>query len=91
MVEIPLLAWFSREYAERYPEKVRAASANSTRPFMSDALFHVVLDAMNIRTPLLLPARSLASDTYQPLPRRTLHGRFDYDGSRVAPAGSTAK
>ena len=85
MVEIPMLAWFSPAYGERYPEKLRAASRNRTQPFMSDALFHVVLDVMDVRTPLLLPTRSLASATYGSVPRRTLHGRFHYDDRKSDP------
>ena len=87
MVEIPMLAWFSPAYGKRYPEKLRAASQNGARPFMSDALFHLVLDVMDVRTPLLLPERSLASDTYHSEPRRTLHGRFRYDDRRSDPGG----
>ena len=87
MVEIPMLAWFSPAYGKRYPEKLRAASQNRAQPFMSDALFHFVLDVMDVRSPLLLPARSLASDTYHSEPRRTLHGRFRYDDRRSDPGG----
>ena len=43
-IEIPALVWASKEFRERYPEKISAIEAAVDRPYRTDYLIHAVLD-----------------------------------------------
>lgn len=51
--------WWSDTYANRYPHLIEALKDNSTKPFLTDALFHTALEAAQINTPVFKPAESL--------------------------------
>ena len=46
------MVWFSEKYKEKFPEKVKAAVLNKDKRFRSDFLFHTILDAGEIETPV---------------------------------------
>ena len=45
---IPMLFWYSDEYARRYPEKLAAARANASRPLNTRAVFYSMTDMAGI-------------------------------------------
>jgi len=45
---IPLLFWYSDEFARRFPEKVAAARTNSLRPLNTRVVFHSLADMAGI-------------------------------------------
>ena len=45
---VPLLVWYSEEYAARYPRKVQAMRQNKTTPVSSDVVFYSLLDIAGI-------------------------------------------
>ena len=51
--------WYSPKYASFYPQKVAALRANAHRRVSTDYIFHTVLDAGAITTPVLDRGRSL--------------------------------
>lgn len=45
--------WYSTKYAEKYPEKIKAALHNSLNEWNSDIIFHSVIDAADIKTDII--------------------------------------
>ena len=45
---VPLIVWYSDEYAEMHPEKVTALLQNKNTPVSSDVIFYSLLDIANI-------------------------------------------
>jgi glucan phosphoethanolaminetransferase (alkaline phosphatase superfamily) len=45
---IPMLFWYSSEFALRYPEKISAARVNATRPLNTRVVFHSLADMAGI-------------------------------------------
>jgi glucan phosphoethanolaminetransferase (alkaline phosphatase superfamily) len=46
------IIWFSDKYKEIFPQKVKAALLNKDKHFRSDFLFHTILDAGEIESPV---------------------------------------
>jgi glucan phosphoethanolaminetransferase (alkaline phosphatase superfamily) len=53
------MVWFSDEYARRFPGKVNAALQNKDKHFRSDFLFHTILDAGEIKSPVRIDNLSI--------------------------------
>lgn len=49
---VPLLVWYSDEYATLNPDKVQALHNNRTKPLSSDVVFYTLLDLAGIREPV---------------------------------------
>jgi glucan phosphoethanolaminetransferase (alkaline phosphatase superfamily) len=45
---IPMLFWYSHEYAQKYPRKLAAARANASRPLNTRAVFYSLTDLAGI-------------------------------------------
>lgn len=45
---VPMLIWYSEEYATLYPQKVQAMQQNKTTPVSSDVVFYSMLDMAGI-------------------------------------------
>lgn len=56
---VACMVWTSDEFRRRYPEKAEALKKNATRDFSTSAMFHSVLDAASISTPVLNPGLSV--------------------------------
>lgn len=56
---VACLVWTSPEFSRRYPDKVAALESNATRNFSTAAMFHSVLDAASVATPVFNPGLSL--------------------------------
>lgn len=47
-LHIPSLAWFSKQYRDRYPEHVKAAADNAYAPATTHSMFHTIADIASI-------------------------------------------
>lgn len=56
------IIWTSPEFDRRFPEKVKALKKNADRQYKTDAIFHSVLDAASIETPVINKSKSLFHD-----------------------------
>ena len=79
------LAWFSKSYRERIPEKVAAAEANATAPATTHALFHTMADMASIRGRFLTTKVSLVSPDFD----RTAPRRYLNDHNEAVPYRKT--
>ena len=71
-LEIPFIYWMSETEKRRCPERCPLLEQRLDSPFMTDDLFHLLLDMDGIRTPYLHPQRSLFHADYCPERRRQL-------------------
>ena len=78
-VEIPLLLWISPYFHENESDRVEAIKLNTGKPYVTDDLFHSLLDVSGIQTPFLDPSRSLFSKQLNVGRRRILEDGQDYD------------
>ena len=69
MIEIPALVWASKEFRERYPEKISAIEAAVDRPYRTDYLIHTILDLMDIRTTSFDESKSIVNKSFEARPR----------------------
>ncbi|MBQ3443854.1 MAG: phosphoethanolamine transferase [Selenomonadaceae bacterium] len=69
MIEIPALIWASKEFRERYPEKISAINAALDRPYRTDYLIHALLDLMDIRTTSFDASKSIINEKFKTRPR----------------------
>ncbi len=78
-VEIPFLVWLSSSFKISASVKVNIIEANIHKPFVSDDLFHSILDLNNIESPLLEEQRSLFHDNFNDKRLRVLSDGINYD------------
>ena len=75
-LEIPFICWMPETEKARSPERVRLLEQRLDTPFMTDDLFHLLLDLDGIRTPYFQPRRSLFHPDYlENRPRLLMDGR----------------
>lgn len=72
-LRIPVFMWFSDNYRTAFPEKVRHAAANRTKPVATNAAFHTMLDAASIATPYLDTGLSLVNQNFKTVKRMYLN------------------
>lgn len=78
-VEIPFLLWLSPTFITSESEKVVTIQSNIHKPYVSDDLFHSILDLNNIETSLLEKQRSLFDVNFNDKRIRILSDGIDYD------------
>lgn len=78
-VEVPMFVWLSPGYLTKYPEKVKMISSNRQKPFVTDNLFHSILDLNGIKTPYLEEDRSIFHQSFNDRRKRILSDEMDYD------------
>ena len=78
-VEIPFIVWLSNAYKAKYPEKYRQVVKNKNMPFISDDLFHSLIDINQINTNYLDSSRSVFSSEFNYKRQRILCDGNDYD------------
>ena len=78
--EIPMFVWVSPEYAERYPDTVKAVREALDRPLQSDQLLHGIVDLFQIEPlPGWTPDEDFLSSEFRPREvRRKSNGRPIY-------------
>ncbi|MCM1170484.1 MAG: phosphoethanolamine transferase [Bacteroides sp.] len=57
------LVWYSAPYARNFPDKIRALKNNRNKNAATDAMFHTVIDAAQLKTDAFNPERSLFHDS----------------------------
>ncbi len=78
-VEIPFFVWESPKYRSQYPEKVSKIDKNTHKPFVSDDLFHSILDLNCITGSFYDSTRSLFNSAFNADRKRILEDNMDYD------------
>lgn len=78
-VEIPFMIWVSNNFRDFYPSKYQTILNNREKPFVTDDLFHSVLDINNVNVPYLDEARSIFNENYNDQRKRILADGNDYD------------
>ena len=81
MIQIPLIAWFSKEYKQRYPQKYNTFISNKEKLFSNDLIYDTVLGLANIQTKHYTSIYDLSSQKYRLEPHNalTLHGKRHYN------------
>jgi heptose-I-phosphate ethanolaminephosphotransferase len=78
-VEVPLVLWFSPQYASVAADMVARARANARLPFALENLPHLVADLAGLKNPVFEPRRSPLSPDYRPGPRSLFEGSLVYE------------
>lgn len=78
-VEIPFIVWLSPQYINKYPSKSNIILNHKHKPFVSDYLFHAVLDLNHIQTPYFESSKSVFHLDYNADRKRILEDKMDYD------------
>ncbi len=78
-VEIPFFTWVSSSYLKQCPEKVKAINLNKNTPFISDDLFHSIIDINAIKSPLFRPQNSIFNTVFEISDQRILEDGNDYN------------
>jgi heptose-I-phosphate ethanolaminephosphotransferase len=78
-VEIPFVVWLSDKFIDSQPDKAAIVETNKEIPFVSDDLFHCIMDLNGIQSPYLHKARSIFNEGYDDTRRRILVDGNDYD------------
>ncbi|WP_339334951.1 phosphoethanolamine transferase [Croceitalea sp. MTPC9] len=79
LVEIPFIVWLSPNYLKNNKNKVATIFANKDRPYVTDDLFHSMIDISNIKSPLLEETKSVFNKNFNYNRKRILIDGKDYD------------
>jgi heptose-I-phosphate ethanolaminephosphotransferase len=78
-VEIPFVVWFSPKFIAAYPHKSNILSKRINTPYMSDDLFHSLLDLGEISYDQFYPERSIFNSNFDDKRSRILETKENYD------------
>ncbi len=78
-VDIPFIAWFSDDFKKKHPLKLIEIQDNIKKPYVTDDLFHSIIDINNIETPYLEATRSLFNKDFNYKRKRILADSKNYD------------
>ena len=78
-VEIPFIVWLSPEYKKSYSTKIESLKSNTNKPFVSDDLFHSILDLTGIKSSYFEENRSIFNTNFNDKRKRILEDGNDYD------------
>ncbi|MBK8806022.1 MAG: phosphoethanolamine transferase [Bacteroidales bacterium] len=78
-VEIPFIIWLSPKYIQFYNDKQKTILSNIDKPFMSDDLFHTILDLNDIECKEYIKKRSMFNKDYDFKRLRILEDNMNYD------------
>ena len=78
-VEIPFVVWLSSTYINLEPEKTEVAIFNRSMPFISDDLFHAIMDIAGIQSPYFEEEKSIFSKKFNDKRVRVLEDGNNYD------------
>lgn len=76
---IPMWIYCTTKYAKAHPDVKRAVKAASKKPYMTDALSHMLLGLAGIHCPYYNPRYDLLSPQYDSKRKRLLKHTADYD------------
>ena len=80
-VEVPFLVWLSPAYIEKNSLKYKTINTHKDMPFVSDDLFHSIIDLNGIKGSVLNEKRSIFSEHYNQYRKRILENGEDYDNN----------
>ncbi len=78
-VEIPFLVWLSENYINLNPQITKTLHENLNLPFISDNLFHSIMDLSHIKSPYFIKEKSIFNYDYNDSRKRILEDGKDYD------------
>ena len=78
-VEIPFIVWLSDSYKIYNSLKTKFINQNKELPFVTDDLFHAVLELNDMKTPYFQENRSIFNPKYNVKRKRILEDNQDYD------------
>jgi len=78
-VEIPFFLWLSDEYRTSDQEVLSLIESRRNAPYMTDHLFHTLIDLGRIQTPFLNPENSIVNFGFIGERKRILEDGKDYD------------
>lgn len=81
-VEIPFIVWLSNSYKSFYKEKSVLIQKNINLPYVSDDLFHTLLDLNFIVCPQYQGRRSIFNESFNRHRKRILENNYDYDSNK---------
>ncbi len=79
--EIPMWIYCTEKYARKHPDIVKAIRASKDRPFMTDALSHVILGLTGVKSKYYRPEMDLLSPQYNSSRRRLMQHVVEYDSA----------
>ena len=77
--DIPFWIWCSPQYIKNHPDVVQAVKKAKDRPYMTDALPHLLLWLGGIHTPEYHSEYNILSDDYNTARKRIIKSYYDYD------------
>jgi len=78
-VEIPFIVWLSSGYKKYYSNKEQTILSNKDLPFISDDLFHSIIDLNDIDYKAYAKTRSVFNQEFNSERPRILEDNMDYD------------
>lgn len=78
-VEVPYILWLSPQFLKTETNKVDIIKKNRNKPFVSDDLFHNLIDMFDIKCSVFEKSRSLFNNEYNANRKRILEDNLDYD------------
>lgn len=78
-VEIPFFLWLAPNNSQISIEKLAVIKNNLNKPYVSDDLFHSLIDLSQIKSPYYEPKRSIFNAAFTATRRRILVDGNDYD------------
>jgi heptose-I-phosphate ethanolaminephosphotransferase len=78
-VEIPFFIWFSDEFKNTNSKFSEVAESRKNAPYVTDHLFHTLIDLARLQTPLLKPGNSIVNANFESKRKRILEDGKDYD------------
>ena len=79
VVEVPFFVWLSKGYLKNGEEKVPIIYEQRDMPYVTDDLFHSIIDINGINTPFLDTSRSVFNKQFDFTRKRVLIDGNDYD------------
>ncbi len=79
LIEIPFLVWLSPKYNTTFPQKSKAIKENYKLPYVTDDLFHSLIDISGIKASIFNPQRSVFNKQFNAKRKRLLIDGYDYD------------
>jgi heptose-I-phosphate ethanolaminephosphotransferase len=77
--EIPMWFYWTKKYAKRHPDVVASIKKAKNKPFMTDAMSHLVLGLAGIKCKAYRPELDLLSPQYNEKRQRLMQHLVDYD------------
>lgn len=77
--DIPMWIWCSRKYRRTHRDIYTSARRNRKKPFMTDAVAHVLMYLAGIESPQYRPDMNILGDSYNDKRERLLKHQVDYN------------